>query len=189
VAQSGSSIIEGILISEVKIGEASTAPLATESALTALLEQSFPNTFDGRSFFKQEPHNRIIANTPDRLIAQVGIDRRIINVGGNHIKIVGVIDLCVAEDYRNRGIAKALLRAVENCSDDREFVVLMADNQAVYTGSGFVSLRPAITKWLAIEDVSSHSVMERDLSDCFMYKSLQNTKWPDGKIDLLGYLF
>ena len=163
--------------------------MATESALTALLEQSFPNTFDGRSFFKQEPHNRIVACTPDRLVAQVGIDRRIINVEGNHIKIVGVIDLCVAENYRNKGIAKALLRAVESCSDDREFVVLMADNQTIYTGSGYVPLKPALTKWLAIEDLSSHSVMERDLSDCFMYKSLRDTKWPDGKIDLLGYLF
>ena len=163
--------------------------MATESALTALLEQSFPNTFDGRSFFKQEPHDRIVASTSDSLVAQVGIDRRTINVGGKHLKIVGVIDLCVAEAYRKKGIARALLRAVENFSDDREFVVLMADNQAIYAKSGYVSLKPALTKWLAIEDLRSHSIMERDLSDCFMYKSLQDTKWPDGEIDLLGYLF
>jgi len=95
----------------------------------------------------------------------------------------------VAEAYRKKGIARALLRAVENFSDDREFVVLMADNQAIYAKSGYVSLKPALTKWLAIEDLRSHSIMERDLSDCFMYKSLQDTKWPDGEIDLLGYLF
>jgi len=163
--------------------------LATEGALTALLEQSFPNTFDGRSFFKQEPHDRIVASTSDSLVAQVGIDRRTINVGGKRLKIVGVIDLCVAEEYRKKGIARALLRAVENFSDDREFVVLMADRQAIYAKSGYVSLKPALTKWLAIEDLRSHSIMERELSDCFMYKSLQDTKWPDGEIDLLGYLF
>lgn len=163
--------------------------MATESALADLLDASFPNTFNGRCYFKQEPHKRIVAYNSDRLIAQVGLDRRVINIADHHIKIVGIIDLCVAEEYRQRGIGKALLQSVEDCSDDREFAVLMADNKTIYTESGYISLKPALTKWLAIDDLRTHSVMERDLSDCFMYKPLFDGSWPDGKIDLLGYLF
>ena len=82
-----------------------------------------------------------------------------------------------------------MLQSVEEYSNDRDFVVLMSDDQQFYKKSGDTSLKPELTRWLAIHELQSHSIMERDLSDCFMYKPLGKKKWPSGKIDLLGYLF
>ena len=125
-----------------------------------------------------KPKATSLAGVRYALIAQVGLDRRVISVDGCHIKIVGVIDLCVTENYRNQGIGKAMLQSVEDYSNDRDFVVLMADDQQFYKKSGYTSLKPALTRWLAIHELQSHSVMERDLSDCFMYKPLSKKNGP-----------
>lgn len=43
--------------------------------------------------------------------------------------------------------------------------------------------------FLAIDELSCHSVIRRDLCDIFMVKCLAKQRWPEGQIDLLGYLF
>jgi len=164
-------------------------PFVDDSSLAVLLNQCFPGTFEGRIFFKQEPHSRIVAHAGNILIGQVGIDRRVISVDGKILKIIGMIDLCVAKEYRGQGIGTALIEQVEKRSEGRDFIVLMADNPEIYKQAGYSRLQHASTKWLAIEDLASHSIIERNLSDCFMYKPLLQQDWPPGKIDLLGYLF
>jgi len=100
-----------------------------------------------------------------------------------------VIDFCVAKEYRGQGIGTKLIEEVEKLSKGRDFIILMADNPEIYNRVGYSRLQHASTKWLAIEDLATHSIIERDLSDCFMYKPLMQQQWPSGKIDLLGYLF
>ncbi len=68
-------------------------------------------------------------------------------------------------------------------------MVAMADRHNLYVEKGYRNLTHAKCRWLAIEDVRSIAVIERDLAYCFMYKNLKNEPWPDGDIDLLGYLF
>ena len=160
-----------------------------EDALRELLDGCFPGWFEGRTFYKQEPHKRVLAFSGSRLVGQVGLDFRVINVAGQIVKIVGVIDVCVAEPFRNNGIGRKLLFQAEAVSGGRDFALLMADCQALYVRCGYKALSNAPTRWLAIEDLQSHSVIERDLGDCFMYKPLQGAAWPGGAIDLLGYLF
>jgi len=174
---------------EITYSNTGLAPFYDERALAVLLDRCFPKTFEGRIFLKQEPCARIVAHSENKLVGQVGMDRRVISVDGNIIKITGVIDLCVAEEYRGNGVGTALIEEVEKCSADRDFIVLMADNPAIYHQAGYSQLHCAPTKWLAIEDLAIHSIIERDLGDCFMYKPLAQQAWPLGKIDLLGYLF
>lgn len=157
--------------------------------LVALLDVSFPDTFDGRTFYKQQPHHRILAFKQERLIGHVGLDLRVVTVAGRMYETVGIIDLCVAEDRRGQGIGTALIQAAEDFDAARDFVILFADNHSIYSANGYTRIIPAHTRWFAIDGLQSHSVMERDLSDCFMAKPLTSTSWPNGKIDLLGYLF
>lgn len=93
--------------------------------------------------------------------------------------------------YQGLGIASALIREAEAQArkGDISFMVLMANKPDLYSRHGFKSVVPAMTKWLGIEDRSSLSLIERDLSDCFMAKALTSVPWPPGPIDLLGYLF
>lgn len=161
----------------------------SDEALRKLLNASFPGFFEKHIFFKQEPHSRLVACVGNELLGHVGIEKRVFSVSDQVIRVVGLIDLCVAEKYRSQGIGTALIRAAESKFSDREFSVLMADNPKLYRRLNYIQLSPAPSRWFAIDELKSHSIIERDLSDCFMYKQLSARKWPDGKIDLLGYLF
>ena len=158
-------------------------------ALTDLLERAFPGMFEGRTFFKQQPHGRLLAFSGTRLVGHVAYDLRVITVGGAPFEILGIIDLCVASDKRGTGIGSALMRAVLKSGQGRDFAVLCTENPEFYRTLGFTNVSPAPTRWFAIESLQSHSVIERDLSDCLMIKPLGRRVWPAGKIDLLGYLF
>lgn len=159
--------------------------------ISSLLDECFPNTFDGRSYFKQLPHFRFMAYQNDILIGHMGVDHRVIKVGGEAVRIFGVIDLCVKPSHRRVGIAGNLLNAVEMLAvtSNVEFLVLMGDTYSLYKANGFERVAPAITKWLAVENEESISLIERDLSDCFLVKAMRSRAWPGGKIDMLGYLF
>lgn len=175
--------------SNYEICDIDSASIISDNVLRELLNQSFPGMFETRSYFKQEPHSRLVAHAKNELIGHVGIDKRVFNVAGEIIRVVGVVDLCVAKKYRSNGIGAALIKAVEEKFNDREFVVLMADNPALYLKLNYAQLTEAPARWLAIEGLKSHSIVERDLGDCFMYKQLTNKCWPNGEIDLLGYLY
>ncbi len=69
--------------------------VAAHRELAKLLNCSFPNIFEARTYFKQLPHHRLIAKNGERTVGQMGIDHRIIRVGDEIVSIAGVIDLCV----------------------------------------------------------------------------------------------
>lgn len=48
---------------------------AVQSDLGNLLEECFPGTFEGRSYLKQEPHDRILASQGNRLVGQWALMR------------------------------------------------------------------------------------------------------------------
>lgn len=159
--------------------------------LRLLLDECFPDTFEGRTYFKQLPHVRLLAMDGELLVGQVGIDGRIINVEGTTVSIFGLIDMAVHPSRRGKGVGTLLLVQAERIARayEREFLVLMADRHDLYLKEGFTRVQPALTKWLAIEDRHSVELMTRDLSDCFMAKPLTERTWPMGIIDMLGYLF
>lgn len=164
-----------------------------ERDLAALLDGCFPDTFDGRSYFKQLPHARLLARDEDgRLLGQVGLDHRVIRVGDHVVPILGLIDLCVDANARNQGIGFRLLTETENFGRRApapiEFLLLVTDIPTYYEAHGYHRIRPAKTRWLAIEDRRSHSVMQH-IEHELVAKPLTDRHWPDGSIDLLGYLF
>ncbi|MCA9040204.1 MAG: GNAT family N-acetyltransferase [Planctomycetaceae bacterium] len=163
----------------------------TRLQVQSLLGECFPGWFDGRSYVKQLPHFRFLAMEGESVVGQLGVDVRVINVGGTVIPIMGLLDTAVRLDRRNTGIATKLLDAAECHARDGEleFLVLMADRHDLYLKAGYRRIQPAPTKWLAIEDRQTIKVIERDLSDCFMAKPLTDKTWPTGTIDMLGYMF
>lgn len=166
-------------------------PDSLSEEIAGLLGVCFPNTFEGRSYYKQLPHFRLLFRIGGKLVAQLGIDSRMINVDARILRIFGVIDLCVHPDHRRAGIASQLLSKAEEIArvHHRDHVVLMADRHDLYLRCGFLRVEPAPTKWLAIDDRKTVDVFQRDLADCFMIKPLSGQSWPGGEIDLLGYLF
>ncbi len=161
-----------------------------EADLASLLENCFPETFEGRTYFKQLPHARLLVRQP-KLIAQVALDLRIIRVGSELLRILGLIDLCVAPEHRGQGLAGRLLRTAEATAADwgADFTLLFADRPTLYQRSGYQSPDPAQVTWLGIEERASCGQLHRDLSGTLWYQSVSGKVWPPGDIDLLGYLF
>ena len=178
---------------DVKLYYEHELPDSLKDSLSKLLDSCFPDWFFGRSFFKQLPHFRLVATENTEAIAQVSVDHRVINVGGKVVEIFGVIDLCVKESQRGNGIGADLLARVEKTASQSsvEFLVLMADDPRLYHQQGFKSLDVAQTRFLGIDDEKHIGVgmLDKDLRSCFMVKEVKEISWPDGDIDLLGYLF
>ena len=160
-------------------------------SLRSLLDTSFPETFEQRIYFKQLPHYRLLARDGGRLVGQVGLDFRVIRIDQQVFPILGIIDLCVRADVRHRGYGTQILARARDVamSARADFVLAMADHHELYLKNGYQNIRPAHTRWLAIEERESVMIIERDLSACFMAQPISARPWPTGKIDLLGYLF
>ena len=160
-----------------------------ETAIAHLLNQCFDGIHQGRSYFKQLPHGRFLAWDGAALVGHVGFDFRVIRVGGEIVSIIGIVDLCVAEKTRGMGVGQALLRRAETNAKGQSFALAMADDRRIYTQTGYASLQSADVKFLAIDELNCHSIVQRDLTYIFMVKCLSRQTWPNGSIDMLGYLF
>jgi len=165
-------------------------PAAVREALGPLLDEAFPGLFNGRTYVKQQPHFRIIMDDAGSVVGHVALDYRVIRIGAEIVRICFVIDLCVQKDRRGQGIGSNLLAEAELQARQAEvdFMVLMADLHAFYGHRGFHRIQGVSTKWLAIENCASHSLIEEDLSDQLMAKPLTKRGWPEASIDMLGYL-
>ncbi len=97
---------------------------ATVSArLQSLLQTCFPG-YPDRSYFKLPPHLRYLVMTSDGdVVAQMGVEFRVIRVGDSVLRTFGVVDLCVADSERSRGLAADLGLGD---ADDRDGLVVRA---------------------------------------------------------------
>src|SRR5256885_1845165 len=113
-------------------------PLAKDSQLRSLLRSSFPD-YPDRAYFKLPPHFRYVATTGATVVAQLGVELRIIRVGDTVLRTFGIVDLCVRENTRSHGLAtRLLIEATSYAQDCRmDFMILFADDDRVYTRNGW----------------------------------------------------
>lgn len=166
----------------------SQAP-SRDAAIAGLLDACFGGAHEGRTFFKQVPHRRLLAWNGDGLVGHVGMDLRAVRVDEATVPVLGIVDLCVAPAARRQGIGTALLQAAEERAEGQSFALAMADDPRLYHRAGYNLIHAADVTFLAIDELRCHSVVRRDLSEVFMVKRLAGNAWPDGPIDLLGHLF
>ena len=159
-------------------------------AIIRLRAEAFPGYGEDRSYFKQLPHHRLMAYESGHLVGQTGVDYRVVSVGGKPTPIFSLIDLCVAQAARGRGIGAAILEAVSGLGQANgvPFVLLLTDVPGFYARSGYVSVNADCT-WLRIDEHKSQGQTTMRLDGDMMVKSLKGDPWPAGPIDFLGYLF
>lgn len=163
---------------------------AQREPLRQLLRTCFPEYFEDRIFAKQVPHFRRLATAGERLVAQVGVDHRIVRVGAESRSIFGLLDLAVDPDHRGQGVGGQLIEDIcgLGAAHGVDAAVLMADDHRVYERHGFVNIAPDC-QWFGIHELRSLERMGRNLGDCFMVRALGEREWPAGPVDFLGYLF
>ncbi|HHF2973802.1 TPA: GNAT family N-acetyltransferase, partial [Vibrio diabolicus] len=89
-------------------------------SIEALRNQAFPDNQVSRSYFKQLPHMRALHFQGEQLVGYLGLDYRVVSVGGEIHKVLGVIDFCVDERYRGQGIGSFMLSEVSSFAETKD---------------------------------------------------------------------
>ncbi|MFT5920320.1 MAG: N-acetylglutamate synthase-like GNAT family acetyltransferase [Granulosicoccus sp.] len=166
----------------------------TSEKINHLLKKCFPYiAYNGRDYFKQLPHSRILAWENSTLIGQVGIDFRVMNLNNTAISVFGVVDLCVDPEFQGQGIGNALMvefeRIATSNSDKIDFMFLVTNAPSFYEKLGF-SVIDITTSWLKIHNHKNNGIGNERIKDAFfLIKSVSSKKWNDGTLDLLGYMY
>ncbi|WP_419962121.1 GNAT family N-acetyltransferase [Psychrobacillus sp. BM2] len=161
--------------------------------IQVLLSESFQDIYpNNRIYFKQVPHFRFLAFNEDKhLLAQVGLDYRVMNLSGKLIKVLGIIDLCVSRDSRTKGIASLLLLEIDKYCVEKniDFLLLFADNKKLYLNNGYKSVKNKC-KWLKIDNKNQTilGIGYEEISE-LMIKKIGMNEWDEGDLDFLGYLY
>jgi predicted N-acetyltransferase YhbS len=182
-ADQDSEVVRVVRIAEPEIGG------ALGGQLQSLLQQCFPG-YPSRSYFKLPPHFRYLSMVGDAVVAQVGVELRVIRVGTNVLRTFGVVDLCVRRSERSRRLAGGLLAEVTEfaraCALD--FVILFADDGRLYARSGWVPVSNRCS-WVKIHEHATLGLAASADTGAMMVKAVGNCAWPEGDVDLLGHLF
>jgi Acetyltransferase (GNAT) domain len=157
--------------------------------LQLLLQSSFPG-YPDRDYYKLPPHFRLLAIVGGNVVAQLGLELRVIRVGQGVFRTFGVVDLCVKAKERSRGLATNMLTKVMDyakaCAMD--FVLLFADDDRLYVQNGFHRVNNPCT-WVKVDNHVTLGLARREMTNALMVNSVQGKVWPDGEVDLLGHLF
>jgi GNAT superfamily N-acetyltransferase len=154
-----------------------------------LMQMCFPG-YPSRAYFKLPPHFRYLAMAGGELVGQAGVELRVIRAGSNVLRTFGVVDLCVRESERARGLAGRLLAEVTELarSCKMDFVILFADDDRLYARHGWArAVNPC--SWLKINDHTTLGLAAAQDTGALMVKQIGPRAWPEGEVDLLGHLF
>jgi hypothetical protein len=157
--------------------------------LQSLLQACFPE-YPDRSYFKLPPHFRYLAMTSSGNVAgQMGVEFRVIRVGGIVVRTFGIVDLCVAESQRSRGLAGRLLGEVTGFARDcgMAFVILFADDDRLYVRNGWARVTNRCS-WVRIHNHVTLGLAGPADTGAMMVKAVGTQAWPEGDVDLLGHL-
>lgn len=163
-----------------------------QKELLQLLCNSFPGYFNYRLYYKNVPTFRLLVKKNDLLIGQACIDYRVIrSLNNGPLQIFGIGDLCVANDFQHKQIGMRSLSTLENLALEGKIdaLVLFADDHRLYRKVGFENER-VTCRFMAVEDMSSICILDKEMSDCFMVKKLKlGLDFKNDHLDMLGHLF
>jgi GNAT superfamily N-acetyltransferase len=189
VQRVGEAGADGEAITVIRIAEAEIGADLSRR-LQSLLQACFPG-YPGRSYFKLPPHFRYLAMTSNGdVAAQMGVEFRVIRVGGAVLRTFGIVDLCVTESQRSRGLAGTLLAEVTELarSCGMAFIVLFADDERLYARNGWARVTNRCS-WVKIHDHVTLGLARQEDTGAMMVKAPGEQSWPEGDVDLLGHLF
>lgn len=105
--------------------------------------------------------------------AQMGVEFRVIRVGDAVVRTFGIVDLCVRESQRSRGLAGRLLADVtahaRSCG--MAFIVLFADDDRLYTRNGWARVTNRCS-WVRIDEHVTLGLARHEDTGAMMVKAL-----------------
>ena len=162
----------------------------TRLLIAGLLGRTFPGYPNGQTYYMQLPAFRILAMQENKLIGQMAVEHRMINVGGTLFRIFGVADFCVDPAFRRQKTGTHLLEHLERLGAmaSVDFVVLVAINHVFYELNGFFPVDNPC-RWVAIRNHQTSGLVQDHLSGDLLVKPISGKKWEEGLVDFLGTIF
>ncbi|QDU36246.1 hypothetical protein Mal4_05300 [Maioricimonas rarisocia] len=168
--------------------------VAVHEQIRDLLEECFPESSftSTRTWLKQLPPRRLLVWEEGELVAQLGVEHRVVRLPDGPGTVLGAIDLCVRGACRGVGLASSMLQWLLELGRTHgiDFVILFAADGRLYARNGFC--RPGTrVRWLKIHELDGFGIGD-DVLDELMVCELGPRRWPDGPeatVDLLGYQF
>ena len=157
--------------------------------LAAAFGQEGDDGFDGRSYYKQRHHLRVLGRIEGKLVGHIALCFRAIRIGDELVPIIGLAEVATLPDLGGQGIASRLLKqsiAVSRQTQAR-FMLLFGDHP-VYAKHGFDSVTNTL-RYTVIENGRSEEVVSAP-TRYLRTLPLTDRPWDDlADVDLLGHLF
>ena len=160
---------------------------AEDQELRRLLLACFP--YEGalltRRYIRQAPaHRWLVRSESGELIAHSGLHDKIIEIGGNDVRIGGVAEVCVIPHARGRGIVRHMLTEIHRWMElERIPYAMLFGQPKVYASSGYAVIQNPIR-------AESGLIKQwNPFKGKPMARPIAAQPWPASPIDLRGPTF
>ena len=162
--------------------------VADDSQIALLLARAFPTDFDGRSYFHQRHHVRLLARAP-HIVGHMALVFRDIRIADRLTPILGLAEVATDPDHRGKGIAGELLGgAIAEARASIATHMLLFGDAKLYAAAGFRPVQNRM-RYLAIHNARMLRVQAAK-AQSLMVLPLTDMEWDDGAdLDMLGHLF
>jgi predicted N-acetyltransferase YhbS len=166
---------------------------ADDAAIAALLSRAFgqigDDDFEGRSYYKQRHHLRVLGREGGDLIGHIALTFRMVTLGDETLPIIGLAEVATHPDHGGKGVASALLKETIRVASgtQAEFILLFGDHP-IYTRRGFRRVQNEL-RYVGIEGGRTGTVITRATKN-LKVMALGDKQWDDtASLDLLGHIF
>ncbi|WP_373355014.1 GNAT family N-acetyltransferase [Pseudoroseicyclus sp. CXY001] len=160
-----------------------------EAEIAALIATAWDD-FEGRSFYKQRHHLRLLAREEGRLLGHMALGLRAVRLGPHLVDVATIGEVCTHPEARGRGIASALLQeAIGEAKASPARFALLFGEAALYAAAGFRPVGQNI-RLLGLDGARSHRMVHLRSHDLLMVLPLGEEAWDeDLPLDLMGGSF
>ena len=160
-----------------------------EEQIGALLDRAFGADYEGRSYYQQRHHVRLIMRAGTEILGHIALSLRAIRMDEQIVQVAGLAEVGTDPHYRGKGIATKLMAAAiqEARASVASFVVLFGD-QPLYAGSGFMTKRN-ILRFTPFIDVRTVSIKEVAKEGLMIWSCRGLVPVSFALIDLAGHAF
>ncbi len=157
-----------------------------EEAIQQLLKAAY-SVYPERTYFRQLPDFRYLVWEGEELLAQMSVAYRLVNNGGQLLRVFGIADLCVAPEHQHRQLGSQLLERLDALGRESacDFILLMASEPAFYRRHGFEPVSNTC-RWLLLHREETLGIAQRSIDQALMVKPLGDKRWREGLVDLMG---
>lgn len=130
------------------------------NAIEVLRNKSFPEHQVARSYYKKLPYIRALKYKDDQLVGYMELDYRVISVGDEIYKVLGVSDFCVDLRFQRQGIGNAMLYKLSEYASAKDvgFIILISDLDDFYAANGYLRLNSR-SPWLLIHEHKNYGIV------------------------------